>query len=370
MTLDAVKVLLVEDDPVFRNIVASFLRSRGALVTEASDGEVALAQFFTDSFDVLLSDLTMPNMSGLELLQELAEAGANIPAVVMSGNQQMSIVSDALRYGASDYLVKPISDLYQIEHALSESLRVVQHGNGNLAQELDALSYQELNEHLSLLEHNANAAKSVQQQLFPVSSVTYQHAEFEYSLFTGDNVTPYFIDSEPVDTEHIVMYMAHFYPEDNRAAFASVLLRSFVHQSAQELKKHKQLIEPCKMLGYINQRLVHSGMGFYTDIVLVVYKAATQTVRLAQAGSGLRCYLRQQQEFTPLMLPATIQLGLLDWGDCQGHARELRKDEKICVMSRNCKDKDFIARNHFSGVEYRPDLPLGGYFQLSIANEQ
>ncbi|KFZ36872.1 hypothetical protein HR45_13805 [Shewanella mangrovi] len=368
MALDAIKVLLVEDDPVFRNIVASFLRSRGASVTEAGDGEIALAQFFSESFDILLSDLTMPNMTGLELLHELAQAGAYIPAIVMSGNQHMSIVSDALRLGASDYLVKPISDLYQIEHAINESLRHVTREDGNLAQDLDELSYQELNEHLALLERNANAARSVQQQLFSASTVNYQQANFEFSLFTGNDVSPYFIDSERVGCQHLVMYMAHFYPEDNKAAFASVLLRNFVHQSVQQLQKQGVELEPCKMLGFINQRLVHSGMGFYTDMILVVYEFSSRTTRIAQAGSGLRCFLRQDEDFTPLMLPATIQLGLLEWDDCQGHVRILEKGEKICVLSQNRTHKDFISRNLFSGVEYRPELPAGGYFQLSPEN--
>lgn len=365
MALDELRILLVEDDPVFRTIVASFLRRRGALVTEAGDGEIALAAFFADSFDVVLSDITMPNMDGLALLTELASAGSYVPAIVMSGNQQMSNVTDALKLGAADYLVKPISDLYQIEHAIYESLRNGHLKENDLQRDVDDLSYIELNEHLTLLEHNTNAAKSVQQQLFPSSSVDYKQAMFEYTLFNGNDVSPFFIDSERLANGQLSMYLAHFYPEDHRAAFGSVLLRSFMHQSSRELLiEPSDVLEPCKMLEYLNQRLMQANMGIYADILIVIYDPESRTVRIAQAGTGLRCYLRQQNDFTPVMLPPAIQLGLVEWGACQGHTRTLQFNEQLCVVSSN-QYRTLLSKNQFSGVDYQPDYPTGGYFQLS-----
>ncbi|MCH1920554.1 response regulator [Shewanella sp. A3A] len=365
MALDELKILLVEDDPVFRTIVASFLRGRGALVTEAGDGEVALAAFFAESFDVVLSDITMPNMDGLALLTELANAGSYVPAIVMSGNQQMSNVTDALKLGAADYLVKPISDLYQIEHAIYESLRGTHLNKNDIARDVDDLSYLELNEHLSLLEHNANAAKSVQQQLFPNSSVSYKQATFEYTLFSGHDVSPYFIDSERLANGHLSMYLAHFYPEDHRAAFGSVLLRSFMHQSSRELLKNNGgQLEPCKMLEYLNLRLMQANMGIYADILLIVYVPETRIVHIAQAGTGLRCYIRQQDDFTPVMLPPAIQLGLVEWGACQGHTRVLQTNEQLCVVSSN-QYRSLVSKNQFAGVDFQAEVPAGGYFQLS-----
>lgn len=367
MALDAVKILLVEDDPVFRTIVATFLRGRGALVTEASDGQIALTEFFENTFDVVISDITMPNMDGLELLSELANAGSYVPSIVMSGNQKMSNVSSALQLGASDFLVKPISDLYQIEQAIFDSLQNSQLDDGSVTRDINELSYVELNQNLSLLEHNANAARSVQQQLFPSSAVSYKQALFEYSLFTGNNVTPYFIDSDRLDNGQLLMYMAHFYPEDNRAAFGSVLLRSFIEHSIVESKQNKtDLVEPCKVLEYLNQRLVQASMGIYADIIMVIYEPETKTVRVAQAGAGLRCYLRRTDELTTMMLPTAIQLGLVEWGDCHGHVRQLEDDEQLCVSSANEAHKSLLLQNHFAGIDYRPELAAGGYFQLSV----
>lgn len=104
-------ILLVEDDRDSRAGVADFLREMGHSVTECGDGEAALAAFGAGDFPMVLSDIKMPKMSGIELLRSIkARAGEKTGDIVLfTGHGDMATAIEALRAGAYDYLLKPIS---------------------------------------------------------------------------------------------------------------------------------------------------------------------------------------------------------------------------------------------------------------------
>jgi CheY-like chemotaxis protein len=367
MALNDTSVLMVEDDPVFRNLVAAFLRRQGAIVTEAQDGLEGLAAFRQYSFDVVLADLGMPNMGGLEMLKEMARINPQVPAIVISGNNVMADVIEALRVGASDYLVKPVPDLFIIEQAIKQCL-VGPHRKDAFTQELDEISYQELNENIALLEKNSDAAESIQQQLFPQSDIVYPKAKINFSLFKKEGVSAYFIDSAMAGENHLIMYMAHFYPQDNRAAFASVLLRSFVNHKLKNYRNglSTSVIEPFSMLGYLNERMLKSGLDIYVDIIYVAIELTHYRVAIAQAGHGLRCYLKNSEGLSPLALPYALQLGVLDWGQPSSQFRTLMDGEQLCIATSEPAHQAMLLENQYHGLIYAPQLPCGGYVSLGI----
>ena len=367
MALEVLVILLVEDDPVFRRIVAAFLDSRGAKVIEANDGEQGLDKFKQYAFDIVLADLSMPIMGGLDMLKKMSELNPDTPSIVISGNQVMADVVEALRLGASDYLVKPVADLFLIENAIKQCLESNISKEVNL-EDLEELSYQELQDNLALLEQNEQAAKSVQQQLFPPSQINYLTAKVDYSLYKSDEVSAYFIDTVNVGDNHLVMYMAHFHPQDNRAAFASVLLKSFVNQKLKLYRNgtSQAIIEPYNMLSYLNERMTKSGLDICIDIVYVVVELTQYRASIAQAGNGLRCYIRNQQGLTPLALPDSLQLGILDWGHPSAQFRTLMPGEQLCIASSKPEHKQMLLDNQFHGLAYNTEIPPGGYMQVSF----
>lgn len=102
------KTLLADDSGVMRKII---LRALNALeindVTEAVDGAEALEFFKAETFDLVLSDWNMPNMTGLELCQAIRDTGSNVPIFMITTESEQSRVLEAIKAGASDYLVKP-----------------------------------------------------------------------------------------------------------------------------------------------------------------------------------------------------------------------------------------------------------------------
>ncbi|WP_299009466.1 response regulator [uncultured Shewanella sp.] len=367
MALKNLSILFVEDDPVFRRLVTSFLQSRGAQVIEAKDGEAGLSYLAQYRFDIIIADLSMPKLGGLAMLKQCAKVYPDTPSIVMSGSPVMSDVLEALRNGASDYLVKPISDLYLIENAIHECLKLDVETSLQL-DNVEELSYLELQQHLHLLEHNNLAAKTVQQQLLPPSPVRYHQALIEYSLFNGGGLSTHFIDTALVDDKHIMVYMAQFHPQDNRMAFASVLLKSFVNFKLKRFRHQLSdtLIKPRDMLAYLNERMNQSGLDIYVDMAYIIIRLADRHVAIAQCGTALRCYLRNEEDLTPIALPDTLQLGVLNWGQPSLHSRLLLENEKLCIATHQVEHKSRLLDNVFNGLISDDSLPEGGYIQFTL----
>ncbi|MCL1036527.1 response regulator [Shewanella submarina] len=366
MALPDVSVLLVEDDPVFRKLVADFLHSRGAAITEACDGQDGIDKFQRADYDVVLADLSMPNLGGLDMLKEMSRLKPGTPSIVISGNNVMADVVEALRIGANDYLVKPVMDLLAIEQAIHQCL---QHRMAQpLTADLEMLSHQELEDNLELLSQNAQAAGQIQTQLFPEPVQKSALAEVSYTLFKQSEVSAYFVDSAMIGKRHMMIYMAHFNPEDNRSAFASVLLRSFINQ---KLKAHRNgansvVLEPYNLLCYLNDRLVKSGLDLTVDMIYLVVDTEQHRVAIAQAGQGLRCYIRNSEGIMPLAMHDSLQLGILGWGKPSSQFRSLEIGESLCIVSHAAEHKERLLGNRFTGLTYDSGVSGGGYIQLSL----
>ena len=100
-------VLVVEDDPQIAKLIASFLAGRGYEVRTASDAGSAMTSIRASCPALILTDLEMPDMDGIELCRRVRET-SNVPILVMSSNAGCEAEVAALEAGADDYLVKPV----------------------------------------------------------------------------------------------------------------------------------------------------------------------------------------------------------------------------------------------------------------------
>lgn len=102
------RVLVVDDDAQVAKLMASFLGAHGYEVRTASDAESAMTNLRTSSPALILTDLEMPNLDGIELCR-LVRATSNVPILVMARDADCASEVAALDAGADDYLVKPIA---------------------------------------------------------------------------------------------------------------------------------------------------------------------------------------------------------------------------------------------------------------------
>ena len=102
-------VLVVDDEEALRSFLAEALLDEGHLVREAGDGEAALRALSKQSFEVVLTDLKMPRMGGMELLERLRRDQPEVEVIVITAHGTVDTALQAMKLGAFDYLQKPLS---------------------------------------------------------------------------------------------------------------------------------------------------------------------------------------------------------------------------------------------------------------------
>jgi two-component system response regulator HydG len=131
------RVLVVDDEAAARVALKSLLEMQGYAVDQAQDGAAALDRLVELPPDVIVTDLDMPGMSGMQLLAELRARGQDVPVVVVTSAAELRSAVDAMRAGATDYIAKPVDFdalLLAIERAIEQ--REVRVENENLRRQV------------------------------------------------------------------------------------------------------------------------------------------------------------------------------------------------------------------------------------------
>ncbi|MGD8862766.1 MAG: response regulator [Myxococcales bacterium] len=118
---DTPMILVVDDEHVIREILADFLAMEGFNVRTAEDGAAALIELSRSRFDLVLSDLKMPNMGGIELLDAISEHAPNVVTIIMTGFGTVETAIDAMKRGAYDYIMKPFK-MEEVVHTVRRGL--------------------------------------------------------------------------------------------------------------------------------------------------------------------------------------------------------------------------------------------------------
>ena len=149
------RILVVDDEEGLRNIISQVLLDDGHDVTTASSGEAALETYRKTPFPIVMTDVFMDKMTGLDLLHEIRALDPNAQVVIMTSNASLESATEALRLGAYDYLTKPFENLDAISELIEraaekvELIRQNQTMMNRLKQNTEEL--EELNERLQNL---------------------------------------------------------------------------------------------------------------------------------------------------------------------------------------------------------------------------
>ncbi len=103
-----IKILLVDDEVEFTSTLAERLEIRGFIAKIAEDGEVGISMVQNEGFDVVILDLMMPGLSGLETLKQMKAINNDLPVILLTGHGSAKEGVEGMKLGAFDYLMKPL----------------------------------------------------------------------------------------------------------------------------------------------------------------------------------------------------------------------------------------------------------------------
>src|SRR6476620_7217598 len=100
-------ILIIDDEKAIRKTLGEILSYEGYKIDEASDGEEGLKKFKDKTYDVVLCDIKMPKIDGIEFLEKSRETNADVPIIMISGHGTIETAVEAVKKGAFDYISKP-----------------------------------------------------------------------------------------------------------------------------------------------------------------------------------------------------------------------------------------------------------------------
>lgn len=219
-------ILLVDDDGNSRESIAKFLRRLGHEVREASTGDEALTLFLAGDYPMVISDIKMPGMSGIELLQAISATpgGPETDVVLFTGHGDMDTAIQALRAGAYDYLLKPIN----VEELAVLANRIAEHQslkreNVRLTRRFDEevrVATEETREELA-------RARKLAAQVLGLGTVGFysevmQRLADQARKFHADRSVPVLIEGETGTGKEVIARIIHFGEMDDTTPFIDI----------------------------------------------------------------------------------------------------------------------------------------------------
>lgn len=128
------KLMHIDDDPVTTRIVAAKLGAHGIESVELNDSRKALESLLEQQCRVVLLDIDMPGRNGLELLREIKHFDGGIHVIMLTGIVTQSMVLQSLRWGATDLLFKPVTDVAPLVASIERAFKNIEHWHNTLHQ--------------------------------------------------------------------------------------------------------------------------------------------------------------------------------------------------------------------------------------------
>lgn len=236
-------ILLVDDDPVFRRMTKGYLQQQGYNVLEAENGLDGLRKLRDSEPDLVLCDLSMPILNGIEFVEEVSLEYPSLPLIVVSATEEISDVARALRFGIKDFLPKPIANRAD----LSSSIKNILDSNHTQPRDFASCWYgadnqggipeeQELHWHLQYLKDNPNAARELLSALLPENDSQLGDWKCSYRLLQSAEMMPLVFDYAWLMNGQFVFYVVDAASHEECGAASTLLVRALFHDYVRNLR--------------------------------------------------------------------------------------------------------------------------------------
>ncbi len=288
--LNGKQILIVEDEAVFRSLLDTWLTSLGATTLLAADGSEALDHIQASTPDLIICDLKMPRMSGLELVEQIRLQGDQTPVLVISATENMSDIAKALRLGVQDVLLKPIRNLERLRETVYACLypaifnsRVEE--EERLFQDWDALA------------SNPEAAVKLLKELQPPVQQVISHCRINYRQLLASDQPGLVFDIAPLSENDLAFYCLDVTRAGENGVLAALLLRALFNGLLQEQLSHQnqRLPELGALLRRVNTLLRQANLSGQFPLLVGYYHSALKNLILVSAGLNATLNIGEHQ---------------------------------------------------------------------------
>jgi sigma-B regulation protein RsbU (phosphoserine phosphatase) len=251
------RVLLAEDDDTIRTLLRRFPESKGVAVIEADNGSKALAALDEQSIDLVVLDIGLPDLSGLDVLQGIRRQhpATALPVIMASAHGRSTDVVEALRLGANDYLVKPFNFAAALARVQTHLLlkrsvdRIV-----CLEQRLEQRNA-ELAEANRRMSDDLEAAAVVQRALLPREPLNVPGARFAWHFCPCDELAGDLLNVTVLDDRHVGLCVLDVVGHGVKAALMAVMISRVLGQflSPRRRAKGRRRLSPARVAAELSR---------------------------------------------------------------------------------------------------------------------
>jgi serine phosphatase RsbU (regulator of sigma subunit) len=374
-------VLAIDDETAVRRGIRAYLEDSGFRVVEADGGALGVDLFRRHRPDVVLCDLRMPGMDGLEVVSTLAAESPETPVIVVSGVSLVSEAVQALKQGAWDFVTKPIQDMEVVESAVRRALDRARLMHENLAyrEDLEALN-RDLRRALRQYREDQEAGRKTQSQLLPQDNRRFRGYRLTRRLYPSRHLSGDFVDYFSIDERRVVFYMADVSGHGAASAFVTVMLKTLVDQYAEAYRSRGDdtVLSPARTLARLDQDLRRQHLDKYLTMFYGVVDAdqnrltcgsggqfpypilydGREARSLAFAGRPVGLFEDSRFHDHPVPLPGAFRLVLISDGILEllpGSASQARQEALCALVGRCAADIDGVTAG--LGLEAQTLLP-------------
>jgi sigma-B regulation protein RsbU (phosphoserine phosphatase) len=274
MSEQKAKVLVVDDDSFIREVLASILEGEGYELLTAEDGRQAFTLFSADpeGIGLIISDLNMPELNGMELIGRVRETGSEVPIIILTGNSEISVAISAINSGANDYLQKDEN----IQDTVILSVEKVLEKHALKKQNLQLM--RDLAIENERLEREKNLAQKVQRNILP-SRLSFAGLEIGTFYRPSDKIGGDFFDAWEAS------HRLHFMLGDVSGHSTSSALLMAVSKGILHSLGHT-LSSPGEIVRTANRMIcdIVSDSGMFLSLVYGIFDRAAGTLEMVSAG--------------------------------------------------------------------------------------
>lgn len=259
------RLLIVDDEDEIRENLVDYVEYKEFDALQASNGSIALEMVRAHAPDLILSDLMMPEMNGIELLHALESESCDIPIVIMTAYGTLESAVEAMKAGAADFVTKPIDLPYMI--------KVI-----NRVLERSAME-QKLKDHQRQMDEDLHLAASIQRSMLPgpieTSALSLQYRYEPLIEIGGDYMTVHCSGERNLAVA--------LYDVSGHGVSAALVANLVHHQLIQRLNEHRPLSNVVDLLNrYIIQHIGATNM--FITLALCILDVEASEMRVTNAG--------------------------------------------------------------------------------------
>jgi sigma-B regulation protein RsbU (phosphoserine phosphatase) len=355
----AARILTIEDESPIRDGIVAYLEDSGFTMLEASNGPAGLEIFRREHPDVVLCDLRLPGMDGLDILSIITAESPETPVIVVSGVSLLNYAVQALKRGAWDYVTKPIQDMAVLESAVR---RVIEHAgllrqNREYREHLEALN-REMTLTLKQLQEDEEAGRMIQFQLLPEDRRRFGGYTFRRRLYPSMYLSGDFVDYFPIDDRHVGFYMADVSGHGAASAFVTVMLRTLIIQYRDALWQSVDdtVLQPQRTLQRLNRDLCSQNLDKHLTLFYGVIDLEQNTLRYSNGG----------QFPYPLQYDGCAVRTL----ECPGRPLGLFEDAEFRVWQHTLPDECVLVLVSDGVLELMPEATMLKRYSALLAGTQ